>query len=227
MIYKRLEKLYENPLASEADIAGFVMEGSAAVTFPEGRMRLQNGLDEALGQAANFVLWCPKSLPDHIEISWDFMPIRDPGLCMLFFAAQGRDGADLFDPRLSRREGVYEQYHSGDIDALHVSYFRRKAVKERAFNVCNLRKSRGFHLVAQGADPLPAVDDAIGPYRIRVAKSGADVQFGINRLTLFDWRDDGSTYGPVLREGKIGFRQMAPLIAEYANLVVHRIEITS
>lgn len=224
LIYERLDVLYENPLASEADISGFVMEGSAAMTFPEGRLRLQNGLDESLGQAANFVLWCPANFPDDIEISWDFVPLRDPGLCMLFFAAQGRSGTDLFDSRLSRREGIYEQYHSGDIDALHVSYFRRKAVKERAFQVCNLRKSRGFHLVAQGADPLPAVADAIGPYRIRLAKSGADVQFGINRLTLFDWHDDGAAYGPVLGGGKIGFRQMAPLIAEYANLTVCRIK---
>ena len=76
----------------------------------------------------------------------------------------------------------------------------------------------------QGADPIPGVADAIGPYRICVVKSGADVQFGINQLTLFHWRDDGVRYGPILQGGKIGFRQMAPLVAEYANLTVHRIE---
>jgi len=37
---------------------------------------------------------------------------------------------------------------------------------------------------------------------------------------VFDWRDDGKTYGELLTGGKIGFRQMAPLIAEYANLKV-------
>lgn len=213
-----------NPLSSVAEVGSFVMEGSASVTFPLGRMRMSNQMDESEGQAANLVFWCPERFPDDIEISWDFYPIRDPGLCMLFFAAQGRSNEDLFDPLLMKREGLYRQYHSGDINALHVSYYRRKAVKERAFHVCNLRKSHGFHLVAQGADPLPAIADAAGPYRIRVAKSGADVQFGINQLTLFDWHDDGSTYGSILKEGKIGFRQMAPLVAEYANLTVHRIE---
>jgi hypothetical protein len=224
MQYQRLNKIYENRLSSEADLRGFVMEGSAAVTFPQGRMRMENLVDESAGQAANFVYWCPERFPDDIEISWDFNPIKEPGLCMLFFAAAGRTGESMFDPSLRQREGIYNQYHSGDINALHISYFRRKAVKERAFNVCNLRKSQGFHLVAQGADPIPTTADAIGPYRIRVAKCCPWVQFGINQLTLFEWHDDGVTYGKVLRDGMIGFRQMAPLIAEYANLQVHRIE---
>lgn len=222
--YRRTECIYDSPLAADAHTASFVLEGFAEISHSEGVMRMENRLDPSIGQEANFVYWCPEVFPDDIEIAWDFTPLREPGLCMLFFAARGRDGADLFDPSLERREGVYRQYHSGDIDALHVSYFRRKAAKERALNVCNLRKSRGFHLVAQGADPIPTVADASGPYRIRVVKSGPDVQFGINGLTLFEWRDDGSAYGPVLDGGRIGFRQMAPLVASYGNLTVHRIE---
>jgi hypothetical protein len=222
--YKRCEQLYANSLSSEAEVGGFIMEGSADITFTSGRMRMQNRMDESEGQAANFVWWCPEHFPDNIEICWDFYPIREPGLCMLFFAAQGHAGEDLFASQLMRREGIYNQYHSSDIHALHVSYFRRKAIQERAFHVCNLRKSHGFHLVAQGADPIPSAVDMAGPYRIRVAKSGTDVQFGINQLTLFDWQDDGQAYGPILGGGKIGFRQMAPLIAEYGNLIVHRIE---
>jgi len=31
------------------------------------------------------------------------------------------------------------------------------------------------------------------------------------------------TYGPLLEDGKIGFRQMAPLVAEYANLKVYEL----
>ena len=45
------------------------------------------------------------------------------------------------------------------------------------------------------------------------------------RITIFLWEDDGNTYGPVLGKGKIGFRQMTPLIAEYSNLVVRTIEV--
>ena len=44
-------------------------------------------------------------------------------------------------------------------------------------------------------------------------------------VTIFSWEDEGKIYGPVLGEGKIGFRQMTPLIAEYSNLVVRKVEI--
>ena len=217
------ELLYDNPLSSASDIEGFRLEGDAVITFPNGRMRMENRRDPGEGQAANFVFWCPEDFPADIAVTWDFWPVREPGLCILFFSALGRGGEDIFDSSLAPRAGEYKQYHSSDINALHVSYFRRKALKERAFQVCNLRKSYGFHMVCQGADPLPSVDDAIPPYPITLIKCGAEVVFYIRDLKIFHWVDDGQTYGPLLGGGKIGFRQMAPLIGEYANLKVHEV----
>ncbi len=208
--------LYRNPLAAESDVRDFRLEGQAAIQFVNGRMRMQSDL-------GNFVFWCPEIFPDGVEISWEFRPIREPGLCILFFAAAGIGGKDLFDPSLPRRTGEYEQYHSGSIDALHVSYFRRRYPEERAFHLCNLRKSKGFHLVAQAADPLPDAADAPAPFRIALLKNGPLVKFSIDELALFEWRDDGRKYGPVLGGGCIGFRQMAPLTGEYANLVVRAV----
>lgn len=213
--------IYHNPLSAARDVQGFQLEGDGAVTFPLGRMRLESTRDEAEGQKANFVFWCPETFPSDIAVEWEFWPVREPGLCILFFAAAGSGGEDLFDPRLSVRAGPYDQYHHGDINALHVSYFRRKWAEERRLHTCNLRKSYGFHLVAQGADPLPGVMDAIGPYRIRVEKLEGTVSLTIEDIRVFVWEDDGVTYGPRLYGGKIGFRQMAPLIAEYANLKVY------
>jgi hypothetical protein len=95
------------------------------------------------------------------------------------------------------------------------------------FNLANLRKSYGFHLVAQGADPIPSVDIAQGPYRIKIVKYKDVVEFYTSHketeIQLFSWVDDGESYGPILTDGKIGFRQMAPLIAEYKNLEVYKI----
>ena len=51
----RTELIYENPLAAEADIKDFIMEGEAVITFPLGRMRLENKLSEKEGQKANYV----------------------------------------------------------------------------------------------------------------------------------------------------------------------------
>lgn len=142
---------------------------------------------------------------------------------MLFLSAAGRVGEDLFAEQLPARSGDYQQYHSGAINALHVSYFRRRYPEERAFHTCNLRKSYGAHLVCQGADPIPGVADADSPYRLQVTKLGGEVALTINELPIFRWVDDGVTYGPLLSGGKIGFRQMAPLVGEYANFNVYEL----
>ena len=223
MEYQVRETIYENPLAAPGDVKGFAMEGEAAITFPVERMRMENMRDPEEGQAANFVYWCPEIFPDSIAISWDFWPVREPGLCILFFAATARDGGDIFDSSLKGRTGEYHQYHNGDINALHVSYFRRKAQSERTFQTCNMRKSYGFHLVCQGADPLPSIPEAAGPYRVKLVKRGPEVLFSVRDLPVFHWIDAGKEHGPVLTGGRIGFRQMAPLIGEYANLKVESI----
>ncbi|MEY8353289.1 DUF1961 family protein [Lachnospiraceae bacterium 54-53] len=215
--------IYDNPLEKKEDIDGFIMEGKAEISFGEGCMRLKNGLSDDLGQKANYVLWCPEEFPENVMITWEFKPVTDQGLCIMFFAASGKDGKDLFDPSLSVRTGEYPQYHSGDINAFHVSYFRRKEPDERAFHTCNLRKSCGFHLVAQGADPLPGAEDGTGFYRICIRKYHGNISFSINNLPLFDFYDDGRTFGEALKGGKIGFRQLAPLTAEYRNLKVYEL----
>lgn len=218
-----MKLIYENPLACEADINDFVLEGQAKISFPNGRMQLENAMDAGNGQKANYVFWCPVDFPANVLITWDFLPIKEPGLCILFFSALGRNGEDIFDGNLTERTGEYPQYHHGDINAFHVSYFRRKEPDERAFHTCNLRKSYGFHLVAQGGDPIPDADEVKEPYRLAVRKENSIITFSVNDLEIFRFEDDGETYGPLLQGGKIGFRQLAPLIAEYGNLKVYEL----
>lgn len=218
-----MKLIYENALACEADIKDFVLEGQAKISFPNGRMQLENAMDAENGQRANYVLWCPEEFPSDVLVTWEFLPVREPGLCILFFGARGRNGEDIFDSSLAGRTGEYPQYHHGDINAFHVSYFRRKEPDERAFHTCNLRKSYGFHLVAQGGDPIPDADEVREPYRLAVRKEKGLVTFSVNELEVFRFEDDGETYGPLLQGGKIGFRQLAPLVAEYGNLKVYEI----
>jgi hypothetical protein len=215
--------IYENSLASPEDIKDFILEGNAITTFPNGRLRLENQKDASEGQKANYVLWCPENFPADVLIEWNFWPVREPGLCIMFFSASGGGGEDIFDDSLAKRSGEYEMYHHGDINAFHISYFRRKESEERAFHTCNLRKSYGFHLVAQGADPIPGVIDAKGPYKIAIFKKANKIIFYVNELEIFNFTDDGKAYGPLLFGGKIGFRQLAPFIGEYNNLKVYAI----
>lgn len=215
--------IYMNRLSCREELTGFVLEGDARMTFPNGRLCLENGMDPSNGQRANYVLWCPEEFPSDVLIEWEFLPIREPGLAMLFFAAKGKEGRDLFDESLRRRTGEYVQYHHGDINAFHVSYFRRKEPEERAFHTCNLRKSYGFYLVAQGADPIPNADEAARPYTMAVLKKGNKVGFFVDGLEIFIFEDDGNTYGPLLSGGRIGFRQLAPMVGEYGNLKVYEL----
>ena len=212
--------IYENPLNSQECIGDFILEGKAEISFPEGAMRLKNALSPEEGQKANFVLWCPVSFPSDVRIDWEFRPLEEPGLAMMFFAAKARSGVSIFDETLSKRTGEYKQYHSGDINAFHVSYFRRKEPDERAFHTCNLRKSYGFHLVTQGADPIPDASPDSQWYEISVVKKSGKVTFFVGGLQIFEFDDDGVTYGDILTGGCIGFRQLAPMVAEYRNLRV-------
>lgn len=217
--------VFANPLRRPEDIAGFRLEGQAISSFPDGRLRLENAVDASQKQKSNFVTWMPQTLPESFAASWEFRVIREPGLCMVFFSANGRKGEDLFDPSLPARSGDYAQYHHGAIDAYHLSYFRRSKPGERQLQVCNLRKSYGFHLVAEGADPLPPVAAAKPPYQVDLIKCGPRIAFYINRLPILDWTDPGGALGPALGAGHLGFRQMAPLQAEYENFIVRHVSL--
>ena len=218
-----MKLLYTNPLATKEDLSGFILEGQAKISFPNKCLRLENVLSANLNQKANYVLWCPEVFPSDLCIEWDFKPIQEPGLAILFFATKGFTGKNLFDSSLTPRTGEYTQYHHGDINAFHISYFRRKEPDERMFHTCNLRKSYGFHLVSQGADPIPDVASCTDFYHLKVIKLHYIISFYINNLKIFQFEDDGNTYGPLLTDGQIGFRQLAPMIGEYANLKVYDI----
>lgn len=214
--------IYENALSGPECMKDFILEGKARIGFPEGHLRLENAESEQLGQKANYVYWCTREFPADFLLEIDFRPLREPGLAMLFFSASGTEGRSLFDPSLAPRTGEYIQYHHGDINAFHVSFFRRKEPDERSFHTCNLRKSYGLHMAAQGADPIPDAADASRFYHLSLLKSGADVDFAIDGLSILHFHDDGTSYGPILGGGCIGLRQLAPMIGEYADLRVYR-----
>jgi hypothetical protein len=222
--FELLDEIYRNPLGKPEDVADFVLEGDAAVSFPLGRMRLENVRSPEEGQDANYNYWLNKDFPSDIAIEWEFWPIREPGLAMFWFAAEGMNGEDLFDSKLQPRGGRYKHYIYGDINGYHLAYFRRRQPKERVMHLCNLRKSHGFHLVASAADPLPSAAEANPPYAIQLIKCGPHIQFRIRELIVLNWTDDGE-HGPPFGGGKIGFRQMAPLMAEYSNLVVRGVKL--
>ena len=120
---------YHNALSSPADITGFRLEGDGAASFPQGRLRLESRRPPEDGQDANIVLWCPADVRRRHHGRVGLLARPGAGAGDFFFHARGRHGEDLFD--LAPRTGPYEQYHHGDLDAYHVSYFRRRWPAER------------------------------------------------------------------------------------------------
>ena len=75
--------IYENKLSCEKDVEGFVLEGSANLSFPEGKLRMENALSAAEGQKADYVLWCPKGCPADVGSEWKVRPMKEAGAAVL------------------------------------------------------------------------------------------------------------------------------------------------
>ena len=145
--------IYENALGAEADTAGFRLEGEARISFPNGRLRMENLVDPAEGQKSNFVFWCPETLPADVSIEWAFWPVQEPGLCILFFAATGRNGEDLFDSSLTARTGEYKPVSPWGHQ--RVAYFVLQAAVAGGAGVSHLQSAQELRLSHGGAGRGP------------------------------------------------------------------------
>ena len=193
--------LYENALNRPQHVRDWVMEGQGTVRFENGWMEMYSP-----HEAGDHVFWCPKTFPDRFIAEWEAQNM-DPkaGLCIVFFAAAGENGIDIFDRSLPKRDGSFEQYINGKINSYHISYYANTPRKP-ARPYANLRKNTGFNLVSQGHAGIPAQSSAI--HQLRLVKNGPDIEFYVDGRSIIRWTDDGRTHGPVLRDGKVGFRQM-------------------
>jgi hypothetical protein len=203
--------LYESSLGDPAAIEGWVMEGPGAVEFVGGWMQMSMQLVNGEPKG-HLVHWCPKDFPSRFVAEWEVRIMSDSGLNIVFFAARGEHGEDIFDPQLPPRNATFTQYTQGAIVSYHISYF----ANTRATS--NLRKNNHFYLVANGPPGIGAGDKH--PHRVRLIQDGAHIQLQVDGRVIIDYTDNGKRYGPVLDGGKIGFRQMTPTVARYRNFRV-------
>lgn len=211
----RGKTLYACKFATAADTVGWVLEGPGAIAYQDGWMQMKS--QRPTGPEGHFVYWCPEVFPDSFVAEWEFELLEEKGLCILFFAACGKDGLDLFDSRLAPRAGIFGQYTQGDIDCYHISYFANNPGEPR--QVANLRKNRGFYLVANG--PVGVATFHPGEvHRALLIKDGAHIRMAVDGRLIIDYLDDGQRAGPAYTEGRIGFRQMQSTSAHYRNFRV-------
>ena len=211
--------IYENPLSSPLDIKGWPVEGPANIHFQGGGMQVRSERPD--GPEGHLVLWCPTIFPDRFLAEWDFELLEPNGLSIVFFAAAGRDGHDLFSPELAPRTGVFGQYVNGDINCYHVSYFASTPTVPRA--VANLRKNAGFYLLSNGPVGVPRSDATSRVHHAILRKAGGRIQMAVNGRTIIDFVDDGKRAGQAWTEGRIGLRQMQWTVQRYRKFRVYEL----
>lgn len=204
--------IYNNAL-STGDTTGWVMEGPGQIEFADGWMQMQSPK-----QKGHHVFWCPPTLPASFIAEWEVKNLYpEAGLCIVFFAAKGINGEDIFAPSLPKRNGNFNGYIKGAINNYHISYYAN-GKDDPGREIANLRKNKGFYKVQAGQPGIPVRSTAV--HKIRLIKAGGLIQMYIDERKVIDWTDNGLQHGKILDEGKLGFRQMKWTRFAYRNLKV-------
>jgi Domain of unknown function (DUF1961) len=199
--YVNESSLFENDQRVRTPSPGveWVLEGGASARVTDGRLSLVN-------DGGHLVFWSTRKFPADFMLEFEVMPSdANSGLGIVFFAASGRDGGGIFDMNQQKRDGVFNKYHSGQLDAYHASYWANRGPANPR-GTAHVRKDHGFHLVAVGRDYISG--QGRGPHRVRILKMEGRIEVEVNGKLAVRWQDDGESFGRVLGNGFIGLRQM-------------------
>jgi hypothetical protein len=189
--------------------AEWIAEGWGGAAVSEGRLLVApypfdnkahlNSSDPT--NRSHMVVWNRRIFPSNFLLEYEMDPgLSTNGLTIVMFSAKGKNGEDIFDLSLPPRRADYQTYHSGAIANYSDSYWSRNTEIESATN--RLRKNPGFKLVAEA--PSLTAASTMGPYRVRILKSGAHIEVEINAQVVIRWDETGSPLGA----GRIGLRSM-------------------
>ena len=209
--------VYSNNMSSAKELKDWILEGKAHVEFKGGWMHMYSPHEEN-----HHVYWCPKDFPKDFIAEFDAQNYAaDGGLCILFFCAKGLHGEDLFDSSMPKRTtGDFEDYIRGAMNCYHVSYYANGR-DHPGREIANLRKNAGFHLIESSEPGIPI--HFTGVSHLKLVKKDGLIRMYVNDRKIIDWKDDGKKFGPILGEGKIGFRQMEWTHFAYRNFKVWEI----
>lgn len=193
--------IYQNSFKTKDDVKDWVMEGPGELKFSDGWMEMYSP-----GKKWDHVFWCPYNFPENFIAEWE-MQNRDTtaGLTIIFFAAKGSKGEDIFDPSMSKRDGTFRYYNKGQINCYHISYYANNPKDPERGN-SHLRKDPAFDLLQTGAEGIATSSTSV--HHIKLVKDKGRVIMYADEKKIIDYTDDGKTFGPIYTDGKIGFRQM-------------------
>jgi len=211
--------VYETSFDDASVLKDWRLEGGWRMSVAEGNLVLENGPADASAEAKgrHLVCWLTREMPANFLLEFTVRPEdRRRGLNIVFFNARGLKGESIFDPALALRDGTFGQYHSGDLNNYHTSYWAGDR------SSANLRKNKGFHLVATGDDLVYSAP--AGAFQtVRIYKHGRRIVLTVDDVVSIAYEDDGKAGGPPhTRSGWIGLRQMAHTHrCDYGKLAVY------
>ncbi len=215
----REHPLYDTSFDHPDDLKDWRLEGGKGMRISGGHLVLESdeNIDPTKPSRNHLVCWLAKKMPADFLFEFTVRPQnRQEGLNIVFFNALGLKGENIFAPPIQPRNGEFRQYHSGDINNYHVSYWAATR------GTANLRKNKGFHLVATGKDLVsPAPPDSF--QTIRIYKRGGRIRVTVDDVLSVAYDDNGKDFGPVhTHSGWIGLRQMGhTLRCEYDSVRVY------
>ena len=129
----------------------------------------------------------------------------DNGLTLVFFAATGMEGEDIFDLSLPMRDGSYKTYNRG-LSNYTVSYWSRNqhaaAIKKGERYSNRVRKNPGMNILATN----PSLTDRCADcdFKIRILKSAGSITVEVNGKVVNHITDATTPH----EGGYIGLRSM-------------------
>lgn len=213
--------VYETSFDDPEALRDWRLEGGKSASTEDGALVLESSPvapgENARRNPNHLVYWLKKEVPADFLLEFTVRPSnpRD-GLNIVFFNTRGIHGESIFDPALAPRDGTFSQYHSGDLNGYHISYWAGDR------GTANVRKNKGFHLVAEGKD-LIAGAPADAYQTVRLYKRGGKIRLTVDGELAVSYDDDGKNYGAAhTHSGWIGLRQMGRTIrCEYGELAVY------
>lgn len=213
--------LYSSKMDDKSALKNWVLEGPAEINFENNSMimrsKIPNPPDLSTG---HFNYWCPVEFPENFILEWEYKPLGERGVCHLFFAAKGKNGEDLFDSTLPERDGHYPQYHSGAINNYYVIYFSNM-LYFRTSNMATSWLIKSNKLASLVHGKIAVVPGEKRYHKMCLIKEGGHIQLLTDGRVCLNFTDPGGErWGQVYGDGKIGFRQMARVVAAYRNFSV-------
>ena len=111
--YEKGALLYENGFSDNRSLENWIMEGPGKAICKDGWMEMYSP-----GEEWHHVFWCGQTFPASFIAEWDVQN-RHPeaGLLIVFFAAKGVNGEDIFDASLPERDGTFKYYTKGKVNS--------------------------------------------------------------------------------------------------------------